>query len=61
VLQIATEAIQPPDDQHVEPATPRVRDQPIKGWPTVRSAADCTVYKFNRRPTSRLDVSPQFD
>ena len=58
VPEVPSEAIQSPDDQHIEAATSGVDEQAIERRPTVLRPADAAVDVLHGRPTPRGDVAP---
>jgi hypothetical protein len=61
VLQAATEPIEAPADQHIEPPPLGIGQELIeRGAPVLRSAY-AAVYELGSGPSARFDVPPQLD
>ena len=59
VPQVASEPVQPPDEQHVEAAALRIMHQCIQGRPRLTSATNAVVHVLADAPATRGGVGPQ--
>ena len=60
VPQVASEPVQSPANQHIDPPSFGFFEQRIKGWPLVLTAADATIYELRSSPAPSRYVAPEF-
>jgi hypothetical protein len=60
VPEITPKSVQPPADDHVEPAASSISNEPIQRRPAVFRAAHATVHVLDGGPGACLDVTVQF-
>ena len=60
MAEIPTEAIQSPAHDDVELSAFGIRDHLVERRPTILRAAEATIHKLDRRPSSRLNIAAEF-
>jgi len=60
MFQVASEPVQPPADQHVEPAALGIPDQLVERGPLVFGAGDALIDVLDGRPPASRHVPSQF-
>ena len=59
VLQAPSETIEPPADQHIEPAALGIGQKLVERGATILRPADAVIDVLDRGPAAGLDVAPQ--
>jgi hypothetical protein len=61
MTKVATEPVETPADDALQPVPTDISNELVERWPSVLRAADTSVHELDGGPAARLHVPPQLE